>query len=59
METNVFEDRYSPGLWRVESFDEEGTCYGATFWGREAEKRARHYATVVRFANNFVSGDRL
>jgi hypothetical protein len=55
-ELNLFEDKEKPGDWRVEFFDEEGTCYGATFWGREAEARAREYARI-KYSNLCQAND--
>jgi hypothetical protein len=43
-ELNLFED--AQRNWRVEFFDEDGACQGVTFWGREAEERAREYARI-------------
>jgi hypothetical protein len=40
----VFEDRRSPGDWRVEWFDEDGGCEVAIFSGPNARERAIRYA---------------
>jgi hypothetical protein len=46
MQYEVFEDRHSPGEWRVEAIDteSEGEVYVATFSGPSAEERAHAYA---------------
>ena len=40
----VFEDRVSPGNWRVEWFDHDGGCEVAIFSGPKARDRAIRYA---------------
>ena len=40
----VFEDRQSPGDWRVEWFDDNGGCEVAIFSCRNARERAIRYA---------------
>lgn len=40
-EVNVLEDKKLPGVWRVEAFDEEGTCYITSF---ETASDAEAYA---------------
>jgi hypothetical protein len=40
-EVNVLEDKKLPGVWRVEAFDEEGTCYITRF---ETASDAEAYA---------------
>lgn len=47
-ELNLFED--AQRNWRVEFFDEDGACQGATFWGGDAEARARSHAALVSVA---------
>ena len=44
----VLEDKLSPGDWRVEWIDKDGSCYVAFFSGPEAENRARHYFRFCR-----------
>jgi hypothetical protein len=40
----VFEDRATPGQWRVEWFDDDGGCEVAIFTGPNARERAIRYA---------------
>jgi hypothetical protein len=40
----VFEDRQSPGDWRVEWFDDDGEVEVAIFAGRNARQRAIRHA---------------
>jgi hypothetical protein len=40
----VFEDRETPGQWRVEWFDDDGGCAVAIFTGPEARRQALRYA---------------
>jgi len=40
----VFEDRITPGDWRVEWFDDDGGCEVAIFSGPNARERAILYA---------------
>jgi hypothetical protein len=42
--TKVFEDRVTPGDWRVEWFDDDGGCEVAIFSGPNAKERALRYA---------------
>ena len=42
--TQVFEDRQSPGDWRVEWFDDNGSYEVAIFAGPNALERAFRYA---------------
>lgn len=44
MEYQAFEDRRSPGDWRVEAFDDDGSCYVTIFSGPESKLRAQEYA---------------
>ena len=48
MAVTVFEDRLEKGDWRVEYFDDDGTCYLTLFAGPEAEQRARAYHAAPR-----------
>src|ERR1051326_2047627 len=41
---NVFEDRQTPGQWRVEWFDDDGRCELEIFTGRDARRQALRYA---------------
>jgi hypothetical protein len=41
---NVFEDRATPGQWRVEWFDDDGRCELEIFVGRDARRQALRYA---------------
>lgn len=43
-EINIFEDKREPGVWTVEAFDEEGSCYPMQFRGEDAAGRAWDYA---------------
>jgi hypothetical protein len=45
MEVSVFEDRCALGDWRIEAIDEDGGIDLVIFSGRNAESRARDYAT--------------
>ena len=40
----VFEDRATPGQWRVEWFDDDGRCEVEIFTGPLARREAREYA---------------
>src|SRR5205809_6420784 len=40
----VFEDRESPGQWRVEWFDDDGRCELEIFTGPTARRQALRYA---------------
>ncbi|HET9848695.1 MAG TPA: hypothetical protein VFR68_09095 [Candidatus Dormibacteraeota bacterium] len=40
----VFEDRETPGQWRVEWFDDDGRCELEIFTGPEARQQALRYA---------------
>ena len=40
----VFEDRDTPGQWRVEWFDDDGRCEVQIFTGPTARKQALRYA---------------
>jgi hypothetical protein len=44
----LFEDKASPGAWRVEYFDDDGGCYVTVFGGPQAEDRARDYYAALR-----------
>jgi hypothetical protein len=44
----LFEDKASPGAWRVEYFDDDGGCYVTVFGGHQAENRARDYYVAMR-----------
>ncbi len=50
MDYEVFEDRQSPGDWRVEAIniDGDGECYVAIFSGPQAKERAEEYAEWKR-----------
>jgi len=41
---NVFEDRATPGQWRVEWFDDDGRCELDIFSGEDARRQALRYA---------------
>src|SRR5437588_9670851 len=41
---NVFEDRATPGQWRVEWFDDDGRCELEVFTGPDARRQALRYA---------------
>jgi hypothetical protein len=41
---NVFEDRQTPGQWRVEWFDDDGRCELEIFAGHDARRQALRYA---------------
>ena len=41
---NVFEDRVTPGQWRVEWFDDDGHCELEIFTGEGARRQALRYA---------------
>ena len=41
---NVFEDRVTPGQWRVEWFDDDGRCELEIFSGPDARRQALRYA---------------
>jgi len=41
---NVFEDRLTPGQWRVEWFDDDGRCELEIFTGEGARRQALRYA---------------
>ena len=41
---NVFEDRATPGQWRVEWFDDDGRCELEIFTGHDARRQALRYA---------------
>jgi len=38
-----FEDKNEPGIWRCESYGDEGECLVAIFSGPDAEARAKEY----------------
>jgi hypothetical protein len=40
----VFEDRATPGQWRVEWFDDGGRCELELFTGHDARRKALRYA---------------
>ena len=40
----VFEDRETPGQWRVEWFDDDGRCELEIFTGHDARQQALRYA---------------
>ena len=40
----VFEDRETPGDWRVVKFDEDGSCEVRVFTGPDARQQALDYA---------------
>jgi hypothetical protein len=40
----LFEDRETPGHWRVEWFDDDGACALGIFSGPDAHRRALRYA---------------
>jgi hypothetical protein len=40
----VFEDRETPGQWRVEWFDDDGACELEVFSGPDARRQALRYA---------------
>ena len=40
----VFEDRETPGKWRVEWFDGDGRCEREVFDGHDARRQALRYA---------------
>jgi hypothetical protein len=40
----VFEDRVTPGQWRVEWFDDDGRCELEIFTGPDARRQALRYA---------------
>jgi len=40
----VFEDRETPGKWRVEWFDDDGRCEREIFDGHDARRQALRYA---------------
>ena len=40
----VFEDRETPGEWRVEWFDDDGRCEFEIFSGHDARRQALRYA---------------
>jgi hypothetical protein len=42
----AFEDKLFPGSWRIEFFDEDGTCELATFSGPSAKVWAERFATL-------------
>ena len=44
LRAKLFEDRVTPGDWRVERFDEDRGCELATFSGPDSHKRAVLYA---------------
>ena len=44
----VFEDRATPGEWRVEWFDSDGAGYITIFAGQEAEARAKDYHNAIK-----------
>jgi hypothetical protein len=46
MAVSVFEDRIEKGDWRVEYFDDDGSCYLTLFAG-PAEQRARAYHAAL------------
>ena len=41
---NVFEDRLTPGQWRVECFDDDRRCELEIFTGEGARRQALRYA---------------
>ena len=45
---NVFEDRATPGQWRVEWFDDDGRCELEIFAGRDARRQALRTLCKVR-----------
>lgn len=40
----MFEDRHTPGQWRVEWFDDDGSCELEIFTGHDARRQALRYA---------------
>jgi hypothetical protein len=46
----VFEDRETPGRWRVERFDDDGRCEMEIFAGPTARRQALRYA-MQRYAH--------
>ena len=44
MPARVFEDRETPGKWRVEWFDGDGRCEREVFDGHDARRQALRYA---------------
>jgi hypothetical protein len=44
MAAKVFEDRETPGKWRVEWFDGDGRCEREIFDGHDARRQALRYA---------------
>ena len=44
MPAKVFEDRETPGQWRVEWFDDDGRCDLEIFDGHDARRQALRYA---------------
>jgi len=54
----VFEDRISPGDWRVEEFDHDAGAEVAIFGGPNARKRAIEYADwISRFRGDQLNAD--
>lgn len=49
-EINIFEDKREPGVWTVEAFDEEGTCYPRQFRGDDAAVEAWTHALRLTVA---------
>ena len=50
----VYEDRATPGQWRVEWFDEDGRCELEIFTGPDARQQALRYA--AKRYGRFVEG---
>jgi len=50
----VFEDRVTPGQWRVEWFDDDGRCELEMFTGPDARQQALRYA--AKRYGHFVEG---
>ena len=44
----LFEDKKSPGDWRVEYVGDDGSCFVNIFAGPRAEERARDYFEALR-----------
>ena len=44
---NVFEDRVTPGQWRVEWFDDDGRCELEIFSGPDARRQALRYPSSI------------
>ena len=48
LDLSVQEDKEAPGDWRVEYFDDDGSCFVTIFAGPHAEPRARDYHEALR-----------